>query len=179
MPIQQFSSRSPSGEPQLEEEFEETIALSEPQTVLQLFSKDEGTGTLYLTSRRVIWLSSQDLDKGYAMDYPFIVLHAISRDPATFEHPCIYCQLREGINGEINEDFEEEEVPIPEMRFIPVDSSKLQRIFDVFSELAADNPDPDFECSEDDEDLDNSVYWEPQPAMDGEMNDADEAAKLN
>jgi chloride channel, nucleotide-sensitive, 1A len=48
-------------------------------------------GTLYLTTRRVIWVS--DGGEGYAVDFVAISLHAVSRDPEAYPYPCIYTQV--------------------------------------------------------------------------------------
>ena len=69
------------------------------------FSKDEdkylGEGELFITSKRVIWINradeSTDIDKNdrkvFDFDVPYIILHAISRDPESYPIPCLYCQL--------------------------------------------------------------------------------------
>lgn len=41
---------------------------------------------------------NQETGKGFEVQYPAIVLHAISRDTSNFPHPCLYCQLE--LNGE-------------------------------------------------------------------------------
>jgi hypothetical protein len=43
--------------------------------------------------RFVHWLSNSDLDKSIRLDYHWISMHAISRDPESYPMPCIYCQL--------------------------------------------------------------------------------------
>ncbi|PKU73515.1 Chloride conductance regulatory protein ICln [Dendrobium catenatum] len=52
----------------------------------------ESPGTLYISNRRVIWLSDTDRDKCYSVDFLSISLHAVSRDPETYPSPCIYTQ---------------------------------------------------------------------------------------
>eukprot|EP00158_Paraphelidium_tribonemae_P007223 Partr_v1_DN28159_c4_g1_i11_m56116 len=55
---------------------------------------DRAIGTLYITSQRIYWYSTT-INKGFALDYPTIILHAISRMGTTeSEHQgAIYLQL--------------------------------------------------------------------------------------
>jgi nucleotide-sensitive chloride channel 1A len=118
----------------------------------------EGEGTLVLTTRNVLWLSSTDAAKGYKVDFPTISLHAISRDPASFPVPCVYCQLDieeecmlqqdsgldEGEEGD-EEEGETETSGVSEARFVPAEESELESIFRVFCECALLNPSDDEE----------------------------------
>ncbi|KAI9911999.1 hypothetical protein PsorP6_008861 [Peronosclerospora sorghi] len=87
------------------------------------------TGTLFVTTSRVIWLgASVEQYVGYAWEMSAVTLHAISRDPEAFPSPCLYCQISD------HED-------ISEVRFVPEDEKKLQEMFDAFSKSAEMNPD--------------------------------------
>lgn len=44
--------------------------------------------------RKVVWLSDVDREKGYAVDFLSLSLHAVSRDPEAYPSPCIYAQVR-------------------------------------------------------------------------------------
>lgn len=57
------------------------------------FSADDApaTGTLFVTSRRFVWLSEEAV---YDFDVQYIALHAISNDPESYKKPCLYCQVR-------------------------------------------------------------------------------------
>jgi nucleotide-sensitive chloride channel 1A len=94
-----------------------------PQEVL-------GTGTLFITSSRVILLSpdrfSLDIDVSY------IVLHAITRSLDSYPKPCLYCQLNQ----------EDAENGPDELFIAPADDLKLREMFDAFSVAAENNPDP-------------------------------------
>ncbi|KAG6536363.1 hypothetical protein ZIOFF_001417 [Zingiber officinale] len=92
----------------------------------------ESPGTLYVTTRRVIWLSDADRGKGYAVDFLSLSLHAVSRDREAYPFPCIYTQIETG-----DEDDEEESEDsyseingdlvlskITEMRLVPSDAGK-------------------------------------------------------
>jgi len=184
MPIERCPARS--GEQPVLLDGEE-IRFSEPRTRLFSGLHEEGEGVLHLTTKRVVWLGGQ----GCAIDYPFITLHAVSRDKGAWPDPCLYCQLRtEEIREGIDEEDEEEEPEIPELRFVPADASHLQQMFQVFSEMSAMNPDPndpqaeDSEEDDDDDDDDDEedngkqpvqlgVLWSAS-ANDAAMEDADE-----
>ncbi|XP_042474160.1 chloride conductance regulatory protein ICln-like [Zingiber officinale] len=109
----------------------------------------ESPGTLYVTTRRVIWLSDADRGKGYAVDFLSLSLHAVSRDPEAYPFPCIYTQIETG-----DEDDEESEdsyseingdlvlSKITEMRLVPSDAGKLDTLFDIFCQCAELNPEP-------------------------------------
>jgi len=132
----------------------EELKFSEPQT--KLFEKQNliGEGVLHLTTRRIVWLHSQNPGLGLAMDYPFVTLHAVSTDKAAWPEPCLYCQLKsEEADGSCDE---EEEPDIPELRFQPADSGHLQNMYTAFSEMSALNPDPtDEQANTSDSDLED------------------------
>ncbi|KAG6615162.1 Chloride conductance regulatory protein ICln [Phytophthora cinnamomi] len=99
-------------------------------------------GTLFVTTSRVVWLGAAiGARVGYAWDMSSVTLHAISRDPAAFPKPCVYCQIS-------HED-------VSEVRFVPADDKTLQEVFDAFCKSAEMNPDDDDEdddgwiCDED------------------------------
>ena len=48
----------------------------------------------------------------------------MSRDKNAWPEPCLYCQLRE------EEENEEEEPSVPELRFVPAESAHLQEMLD-------------------------------------------------
>ncbi|KAL9237078.1 hypothetical protein vseg_011667 [Gypsophila vaccaria] len=110
----------------------------------------ESPGTLYITSKQVIWLSDVDLSEGYAVDFVSISLHAISRDPEGYPSPCIYTQIETGDDDDEDDDEEEDAAgdwssglsKIREMRLVPSDPSQLETLFDVFCECAELNPEP-------------------------------------
>jgi nucleotide-sensitive chloride channel 1A len=141
------------------------------QGAVQLFltggaAAGEGEGELVITTRHVIWLSSADGEKGYKVDFPTISLHAISRDPASFPMPCVYCQLdieqecmmldggpgggdAEGQGAE--EDVAVDETSgVSEARFVPSAEGELEAIFKVFCDCALLNPSDDEESADGD-----------------------------
>ena len=137
MPLESFTSVDAAGRPQLE--VDEQVSFTADNTQLFLRAdKSEGQGTLFVTTKHLIWLSL-DHSVGYRMDYPYVLLHAVSRDTSSFPHPCLYAQLddevaeeafatasmrqqapAEGDEDEDEEDDEEEETqPISDLRFVP------------------------------------------------------------
>ncbi|KFK27958.1 hypothetical protein AALP_AA8G453400 [Arabis alpina] len=137
-----------SGKPILDESNGEELMHVQSSVAVALGNRTvESPGTLYITSRKLIWLSDVDMAKGYAVDFLSISLHAVSRDPETYSSPCIYTQI------DVEEDEDEDESDtestgvldlskIREMRLVPSDSSQLDTLFDIFCECAELNPEP-------------------------------------
>ncbi|XP_042425768.1 chloride conductance regulatory protein ICln-like [Zingiber officinale] len=114
------------GRPLLESDDGEELTHVEPGVAVALGSRPmESPGTLYVSSRRVIWLSDADKGKGYAVDFLSLSLHAVSRDLETYPFPCIYTQIEigdedeesESSDSESNDDLELSKVT--EMRLLP------------------------------------------------------------
>jgi hypothetical protein len=94
-----------------------------------------GIGSLFVTSQRFVWLSESD---AYDFDVRFVMLHAISKDAATYPKPCVYCQLDVEQCGDEDEDNEDDEC-----YFAPAEEDVLMQIFEAFSQAAQMNPDPE------------------------------------
>ncbi|CAF1921518.1 BnaA02g33340D [Brassica napus] len=147
--LREFALRTGDGSPALDESNGEELMHVQPSVAVALGNRSlESPGTLYITSRKLIWLSDADVAKGYAVDFLSISLHAVSRDPQTYSSPCIYTQI-EVVEDEDEEDEDEEESngvldlsKIREMRLVPSDSTQLDTLFDVFCECAELNPEP-------------------------------------
>ena len=89
----------------------ESLLLSQPHVELFLSaSRTLGRGTLHITTKRVLWLpdDAQPAGSGYSVDFPQLLMHALSRDTAYFPHPAIYCQLEQDEEGE-GEDADEDD----------------------------------------------------------------------
>ncbi|KAL0721221.1 hypothetical protein Bca4012_035820 [Brassica carinata] len=154
--LREFAQRTGNGTgtPVLDESNGEELMHVQPSVAVALGNRSaESPGTLYITSRKLIWLSDADVAKGYAVDFLSISLHAVSRDPETYSSPCIYTQI------EVDEDEDEEDEDdtgaldlskIREMRLVPSDSTQLDTLFDVFCECAELNPEPVEEEEEED-----------------------------
>ncbi|CAG8653551.1 17481_t:CDS:2 [Rhizophagus irregularis] len=120
-----------------------------PDTIL-------GKGTLWVTESK-LYFYSWDTNTGLAIDYPTIIIHAISRQQAPDSTgPCIYTQLNERFNVSTGtptqqplasltsrEVDEEEDDITTELKFIPDDIGALDAIFEALSECAALHPDKD------------------------------------
>jgi nucleotide-sensitive chloride channel 1A len=136
-----------SGKPVLDESNGEELMHVQTSVAVALGNRPiESPGTLYITSRKLIWLSDVDMAKGYAVDFLSISLHAVSRDPEAYSSPCIYTQIEVEEDEDDESDSESTEVldlsKIREMRLVPSDSTQLETLFDVFCECAELNPEP-------------------------------------
>ncbi|KAL2623652.1 hypothetical protein R1flu_003857 [Riccia fluitans] len=113
-------------------------------------------GTLYITTRRLIWLSDDDLQKGYAVTFLALSMHAISRDTNAYPLPCIYTQIETGDSDSEYEEADEDEMEaalenhveedvasVKEMRLVPRDPNILDQLFQVLCDCALLNPDPE------------------------------------
>ncbi|ESQ31698.1 hypothetical protein EUTSA_v10004861mg [Eutrema salsugineum] len=137
-----------SGKPVLDEANGEELMHVQPSVAVVLGNRSvESPGTLYITSRKLIWLSDVDMAKGYAVDFLSVSLHAVSRDPEAYSSPCIYTQI-EVVEDEDDDESDTESTgvldlsKIREMRLVPSDSSQLDTLFDIFCECAELNPEP-------------------------------------
>ncbi|CAN8264677.1 unnamed protein product [Cochlearia groenlandica] len=164
--LREFTLRATdgSGKPILDESNGEELMHVQPSVAVVLGNRSaaESSGTLYITSRKLIWLSDVDVSKGYAVDFLSISLHAVSRDPEAYSSPCIYTQI------EVEEDEDEDDSDtesdvdldlskIREMRLVPSDSSQLDTMFDIFCECAELNPEP-IEEEKEEETVHNWVF---------------------
>ncbi|PKA66163.1 Chloride conductance regulatory protein ICln [Apostasia shenzhenica] len=82
------------GHPPLDSNGGEELMLVQPGVAIALGRHSpESPGTLFISTKRVMWLSDTDRAKGYAVGFLSISLHAVSRDPEAYPLPCIYCQV--------------------------------------------------------------------------------------
>lgn len=109
MPLLRVYERNADGTPPLSEG--ETVLFRSPATEMYLGEDLQGKGEVFVTSRNVIWLDATKADLGYSMDYPYIVMHAVSRDTSAFPKACLYCHL------DTSDD------SVSELRFAPDDES--------------------------------------------------------
>ena len=73
---------------------------------LQPLQYSGSTGALFVTTCRILWLDAEQ-PVGYGWEMSAVTLHAISRDPAAFPKPCVYCQISDQ--------------DVSEVRFVPED----------------------------------------------------------
>ncbi|KIO34402.1 hypothetical protein M407DRAFT_128113 [Tulasnella calospora MUT 4182] len=110
-------------------------------------------GTLYVIESVLAFILPSG--KGFAVTYPRITLHAVSRSDSTGPH--VYCQLDETPEGvEVADD---EDAEMSELKIMPGDMDAVEKIFEALSRCAALHPDPtggndgegDFDGFEDDD----------------------------
>ena len=96
---------------------------------------------LYVTSSRII-LIGETLAADF--DVSYITLHAVTRDPASYPKPCLYCQLDFSVDDDDDDEEETEALLFPksELFLVPENLSDLKDMFDAFSHAALLNPDP-------------------------------------
>ncbi|KAH7664687.1 ICln protein [Dioscorea alata] len=177
MGLQVFSERAEdgTGQPRLDADAGEELMHVQPGVSIALGSHPpESPGNLYITSRRVVWLSDAEKDKGYAVDFLSVSLHAVSTDPEAYPLPCIYAQIETGCDedeesggsdSEQQEDFNLSK--ITEMRLVPSDPSQLDALFEIFCRCAELNPD----IHEDGEEETEWFYGDEDIADDGAEED--------
>lgn len=108
----------------------------------------ESPGTLYISTKQVVWLSDTDRGRGYAVGFLAVSLHAVSRDPEAYPSPCIYTQIENGVEEDESEDSDAESnetldlSKVTEMRLVPSDPDQLDTLFEIFCECAELNPEP-------------------------------------
>jgi nucleotide-sensitive chloride channel 1A len=86
--------RAISGEPVIDRENGEELMRVQPGVDIALANLPrESPGTLYITTKQVIWVNDVDKSKGYAVDFLSISLHAVSTDPEAYSAPCLYTQV--------------------------------------------------------------------------------------
>ncbi|XP_059629486.1 chloride conductance regulatory protein ICln [Cornus florida] len=138
-----------AGEPRLDADNGEELMHVQPCVSLVLGNHPpESHGTLYISTKQVMWLSDVDRAKGYAVDFLSVSLHAVSRDPEAYSSPCIYAQIdteaedndMDGSDSECSETLDLSK--IKEMRIVPSDPSQLDTLFEIFCRCAELNPEP-------------------------------------
>ncbi|KAJ1426495.1 ICln [Sesbania bispinosa] len=150
--------REVSGEPVIDSENGEELMRVQPGVDIALANLPrQSPGTLYITTKQVIWVSDVDKNKGYAVDFLSISLHAVSRDPDAYPVPCLYTQIETEADEEDhdsdNSDSECQDLSmISEMRLIPSDPTQLDSLFQIFCQCAELNPEPNDEVEEEEHD---------------------------
>ncbi|XP_074657438.1 methylosome subunit pICln-like [Tubulanus polymorphus] len=121
-----------------------------------------GNGTMYITENKVCWVSAGG--QGFNLEYPSIVLHAISKDTSSFPRPCLYLQVEGKLDaegeggsdsGQSSEGGAEEEdrdfaSHTTDIRFIPQDQNALEVMYTTMCDCQALHPDPEDSLSGDD-----------------------------
>ncbi|XP_072316015.1 methylosome subunit pICln isoform X2 [Eucyclogobius newberryi] len=134
----------------------EGVRHEQAETTAVMDGQRLGCGTLYVSETRLSWFDGSGL--GFALEYPSIGLHAISRDVSAFpqEHLYVMVNGKLGENesemlAEDDEDSEsEEDKAITEIRFVPNDKTSLEPMFSAMCECQALHPDPGDQDSDED-----------------------------
>ncbi|KAL9373084.1 hypothetical protein Peur_035328 [Populus x canadensis] len=167
--LRQFTERrgDGAGQPVIDtENGEELMLMCREVSIVIGNGSPESPGTLYISTKKVVWLSDVDRTKGYAVDFLSISLHAVSRDPEAYPSPCIYTQIETGEDEDESEGTDSEcsdaldLSKVTEMRLVPSDPSQLDTLFQVFCECAELNPEP----VEDNEEEHNWIFSADQLA---------------
>ncbi|XP_052185701.1 chloride conductance regulatory protein ICln isoform X1 [Diospyros lotus] len=139
-----------AGAPVIDSGNDEELVLVQPGvSVVLAGGPPESPGTLYISTKQVVWLSDVDRAKGYAVDFLSVSLHAVSRDPEAYSSPCIYTQIETGAEDEDESGGSDSEMnetldlsKIREMRLVPSDPNQLDTLFEIFCKCAELNPEP-------------------------------------
>ncbi|KAH7106446.1 regulator of volume decrease after cellular swelling-domain-containing protein [Auriculariales sp. MPI-PUGE-AT-0066] len=120
-----------------------TLTLDPP---LDQIPSQNASGTLYVTEKVVAFVGPDG--RGFSVDYPTLILHAISRAE---DGPLLYCQLDESIGTEQADD--EDVDGLREIRIKPSSPDTLETLFEAISLCASLNTDnvPDDEDDENDD----------------------------
>ncbi|KAJ6822656.1 chloride conductance regulatory protein ICln-like [Iris pallida] len=164
-----------AGQPRLDSDAGEELMHVQPSVAVALGRRPpESPGTLYISTKRVIWLSDTNKSRGYAVDFLSISLHAVSRDPEAYPTPCIYTQVETeddgGSESEGSDSDGTEDVmlsKISEMRLMPSDPSQLETLFDIFCRCAELNPEP----NEDGEEENSWFFGGEEISGDGDVSE--------
>ncbi|XP_017889918.1 methylosome subunit pICln [Ceratina calcarata] len=142
---------------------QEGIRHEEPNTTVCINDREIGKGILYITESLLSWVN-YDTQQGFSLEYPHISLHAISRDEQVHPRQCLYIMVDAKVDlpdvpvppasdsGSENE-FEDADTPITEMRFVPDNTNNLETMFQAMNQCQALHPDPQDSFSDAEEDI--------------------------
>ncbi|XP_019423217.1 PREDICTED: chloride conductance regulatory protein ICln-like [Lupinus angustifolius] len=183
--LRNFTDRTQTGEALLDTENGEELmhVQSGIDIVFNTFPR-QSHGTLYISTKQVIWLSDVEKDKGYAVDFLSISLHAISTAPDSYPVPCLYVQIETEADEDDSDYLDSASNAIQnlskirEMRLIPSDPTQLDTLFQVFCECAGLNPEPNDEEGEEHDWIFNTDQIEDEEAEEEGYNSHNPANSL-
>jgi len=165
---------------------EEGVRHTQDKTEVYLNQRSLGMGTLYISESRVSWVGITS--KGFSLEYPHIAVHAISKDLTQFHQECLYLMIdvrlmdsdstpaSSSAGSDMEDNEEESEGGMTEIRFVPDDKASLLRLFEAMNECSALHPDEDASDPEDvEEGVDEDEGVVADEEEDGMYDDADEA----
>lgn len=132
------------GVPELVED--EVISFTLRSVHLQFNDDATDSGSLFITTKRFLFIGRAS---AYDIDIPYIVLHAISKDPESYPQPCLYLQL------DTDEDASDQSTN--EIHVVTEEEKDLFPLFEAMSYAASINPD-----ALDDEDDDGLIFNEQE-----------------
>ncbi|KAI8086340.1 regulator of volume decrease after cellular swelling-domain-containing protein [Halteromyces radiatus] len=131
-------------------------------------------GKLYVCES-LLYFYSESSNAGIAVEYPDIIIHAISRQSG---EPSIYCQLNAGLffpNQQLPEDEDHEDI-VTELTFTPRDTNSLEDIYMALSDCAALHPDEEFMAEQAALEQENDETFYANPSDETELNEVQQAA---
>lgn len=163
----------------------EGVLFQTPSTKLLVNDQELGTATLYITENNVLWgggvTASGVPTPTISLLYPTISLHAIQKDPS----PALYMVLNYELRlPELNQgsgdaqqddddDFDVDDQPITQLRFVPPNESDLSPMYAAMSQGQSLHPDPTDEV-DDDAYMDGEEFDD----VDEEFEDAEESSTV-
>lgn len=135
----------------------EGVRHEQAETTAVMDGQRLGCGTLYVAETRLSWFDGSGL--GFALEYPSIGLHAISRDVSAYPQEHLYVMVNGKLSEENDSDMpaedeedsgSEEDRAITEIRFVPTDKSALEPMFSAMCDCQALHPDPEDQDSDSD-----------------------------
>ncbi|CAH4037432.1 methylosome subunit pICln-like [Pieris brassicae] len=143
----------------------EGVLLQNSSTKLLINNLEIGTATLYITENNVVWGGGAAASGGpsppVSILYPNISLHAVQREPSPALYLVLNYELRlpnvptgtgdsnEAQNDNEDEEFDADDQPITQIRFIPENENDLQLMFSAMCQGQALHPDPQDESEDD------------------------------
>ncbi|KAI8333560.1 regulator of volume decrease after cellular swelling-domain-containing protein [Chlamydoabsidia padenii] len=129
-------------------------------------------GTLYVCESLLYFYSTVS-NAGIAVEYPDIIIHAISRQHGD---PAIYCQLDAGLffpNQQLPDEEDRDDI-VTELNFTPTDTNSLEDIYLALSDCAALHPDEEFLAEQ--AALEGEDEYYTNPSDETELNEVQQAA---
>ncbi|CAH2062021.1 unnamed protein product, partial [Iphiclides podalirius] len=160
----------------------EGIIMQSPSTKLLVNDQELGTATLYITQNNVVWGGGVGSNGGpsptISLLYPSISLHAVQKEPSPALYMVLNYELRlpeltqsSGDAGEDDDDdFDADDQPITQLRFIPQNEADLSAMYAAMSQGQSLHPDPADEVDDEDPYLDGEEFDEGEE----EFEDAEE-----
>ncbi|KAL8161784.1 hypothetical protein V2J09_013273 [Rumex salicifolius] len=142
--LRHYAEWTADGRPSIQSDDGEVLMHVQEGVGIVLGSRpSESSGTLFISSRQVVWVSDLDRNKSYAVDFLSISLHAVSRHPEAYPSPCIYAQIDTEDDENESEGSDSEAhigtldlSNVKEIRLVPSDPTQF------FCECAELNPEP-------------------------------------